>query len=250
MKKILIAVALLACGTRLLGQAAKNYPTSPAVLTYSDLSTKLANGQVAICSDCTKGSDPCTSGGTGAFVYKMNSVSVCGGGSGGGAGTKTLFLNFAAHGSGDSGIAVENITQTNLYTGGSPGQKVVGVGAFSNSGDTGLVKWRLPSTWSGSLSITFVALTGGTSGGNADFTPGWTCFGATVADLLNLTYSTGSLVSTAVSSGQYAGKNITLTFAMTGCSPGDWVHLTIARSSSDTNSDTIFGSHGELSGTW
>ena len=254
MKKILIAVALLACGTRLLGQAAKNYPTSPAVPTYSDLSTKLANGQVAICSDCTKGSDPCTSGGTGAFVYKMNSVSVCGGGGGGGAGTKTLFLNFAAHGGGDSAVSLEIPYQTNIYTNGDPNNKI-GVGTFSNTGgvgEAGTIKWKLPATFvvGSGLTLKMLVMPGsGGSGGNFDVTPTSSCFGASSL-MTSLTYNSGSLVSTAMSSTPFTAAEVTLTIPLTGCSAGNWINIGLIRSSSDTNADGVHPIAGELSGTW
>ena len=60
----------------------------PTAIAFASLGTP-ANGTIAYCNNCVKGSDPCAGAGTGSLAVRLNNTWVCSGGGGTPAGSNT-----------------------------------------------------------------------------------------------------------------------------------------------------------------
>lgn len=133
----------------------------------------------------------------------------------------------------------------------SGGANFVGLVQFiAGTGMSGVIVSRLPSTWSGANPTVDIDLELGSTGGNFTFIPSSACAGQGT-DTTNLTYTAGTPVTTSATfPGTFPLYQQTLTVPVTGCTAGNILFVSIARSASDTFSGSVFAFGANLGITY
>jgi hypothetical protein len=127
----------------------------------------------------------------------------------------------------------------------------VGLVVFSaGTGVNSVIASRLPSTWSGANPTVDIDVVLAATGGNITFIPSSACAGPGT-DTSTLTYTAGTPVTTAATSGGSVPLyQQTLTVPVTGCTAGNLLFVSIARSASDTFSGSVFAIGANLGITY
>jgi hypothetical protein len=138
--------------------------------------------------------------------------------------------------------AVNSLTPTNY----------IGVGSMPESATFNIVAF-LPSTWTGSLTITVDAMTSTNGTGNYSLTPSYFCVTNGTDLVTGVSYTSGSTVTHAAPGGSGSGfyrQSFAMTVAATGCVQGGSIEITVTRGASDSYSSTVYILGADLSITY
>ena len=131
----------------------------------------------------------------------------------------------------------------------SGGAYPIGLAELPDGGGSGVIKWRIPSTYvSGNLTFWMQVLTGNTSGGNITLTVGTAC-GTDGEDFTALTYTDASPSTMAVASTTLTASSFSVVLPMTGCAAGESMMVRIVRGT-DSHTGSAYGVVAEISGVW
>lgn len=239
MKRILIGLFAVVA---VWGQGAKDFSArKPAPIAYASLAAGLAAGDIAYCTDCTPGTDPCTGSGSGSFVWKDSGGSHCGAAGGGGGSSvfaKTYWFQSAVK---------TNASEAILFFQGNAPTSMMGstVGAveFTNSGtDAGTFEFYIASTWAGAeptVKINYMPKDNFPSTGNVDWTPAVWCTAVGAGWGSSASYTSGTLVHQAVNGGKRNEATVTLPTTSAGAAAGDFCIGKVTRSAG-TFTDPVY----------